>query len=290
MKRLLLIATALLLVVLTVVPSACASTEEPSVIPTPAPMPAPAPGLMPPPMPEETYVDKAGGLLPSTQERMMIRTGDISLVVDDVVNAREEIAQLASRLGGWVVSSHISGEERDRTGSISIRVPDSKFELALAELRSLAIRVTSEPTSSRDITEEYIDLEARLKNAQATESQYLALLDKAEDVEDILRIYEHLSRIRNESEQIKGRMQYLERSSDMSLISVFLEAEISAKPLVRAGWNILEILKSAVRGITTFGQVLVEAVIWVVIFIPVWGVIGGGIYWYLRRRRKRAAL
>jgi len=250
---------------------------------------APAPTVMPAPAPsEEFYPGEAGGV-PSTQERMIIRTGDISLVVDDVVDARDVITQLAKNLGGYVVSSYISGEEQDRRGNISIRVPDEKFEQAFQELRDLSIRVTSENTSSRDITEEYIDLEARLKNAQATENQYLALLDKAEDVEDILRIYENLSRIRSEIEQIKGRMQYLERSVAMSFISVYLEAETSAKPLVRAGWNILEVLKSAVRGITGFGQFLVEAVIWLLIFSPVWGAIGGGVYWYLRRRRKRAA-
>jgi len=282
MKRLLLIATALLLVALVLVPAACARKEA-EVSP---PMPAPAP--MPAPVPQEEFYPGEAGGIPSTQERMMIRTGDISLVVDDVVSARDRIAQLAISLDGYVVSSHISGEE-DKRGSISIRVPDEKFEEALQELRGLAIRVTSEHTSSRDITEEYIDLEARLKNAQATESQYLALLDKAEDVEDILKIYENLSRVRSEIEQIKGRMQYLERASAMSLITVYLEAEISAKPLVRVGWNILETLKSAVRGITTFGQFLVEAIIWLVVFSPVWGAIGGGIYWYLRRRKRKAA-
>ena len=80
----------------------------------------------------------------------------------------------------------------------------------------------SENTNSQDVTEQYIDLQSRLKNAEATETQYLALLDKAKDVDDILRIYDSLSRIRNEIEQIKGRIQYLERTSSMSLISVNL--------------------------------------------------------------------
>jgi len=285
MKRLLLILTALLLVTLLVFPVACASKEE---APTPSIVPAPAPAPMPPTR-TEGFVGKAGGALPAAEDRMIIHTGDISLVVEDVVNAQDEIAQLAKNLGGYVVSSYLSGREEDRRGNISIRVPDEKLELALAALRSLAVRVTSEHISSQDITEEYIDLDARLKNAQATEAQYLALLDKAQDVEDIMKIYESLSRVRGEIEQIKGRMQYLERASDMSLLSVSLEAESSAKPLVRAGWSILEVLKSAVRGITTFGQVLVNIVIWVVIFIPVWGTIAGLVYWFLRRRRKRRA-
>ncbi len=264
----------LLLVILLLVSVSCAAGPPPAEEAMVAP-------------PEEVYKETGAGALPSTaEERMIVRTGEMSLVVKDVIQARDEIAQLAVRFDGYVVSSRILGEEQDRRGWISIRVPDEKFEQALAELRGLAVRVTSESTDSRDITEEYVDLQSRLKNAEATESQYLALLEKAEEVEDILRIYESLSRVRSEIEQIKGRMQYLERTSSMSLISVRLEPEVTAKPLVRAGWNALEILKSAVRGIITFGQWLGIIAIWLLIFVPIWGTILGVILW--RRRRKRA--
>ena len=110
---------------------------------------------------------------------MIVRTGEMSLVVEDVIGAKDEIAQLAASYDGYVISSQISGEEQDMRGYISIRVPDDRFESALAELRDLAVRVTSESTNSQDVTEEYVDLQSRLKNAEATESQYLALLGKA---------------------------------------------------------------------------------------------------------------
>jgi len=288
MKRLII---GLMLVMLLLVPVSCAKGPESESVVMPAPMPPeevmPAPSVeAPPPSPEVVYQESGAGALPSAEERMIVRTGDMSLVVDDVVNARDEIAQLAVRLDGYVVSSRIWGEEQDIRGNISIRVPDDKFEQALAELRGLAIRVTSESTDSRDITEEYVDLRSRLKNAEATESQYLALLEKAEAVEDILRIYDSLSRIRGEIEQIKGRMQYLERTSSMSLISVQLEPVTTVKPLVRAGWSALEALKSAVRGIVIAGQTLGAIAIWLIIFIPIWGTILGIIYWRRHRRKK----
>lgn len=293
MKRLIVIVGLLLVAGLLVLVS-CAKGPESAVMPPPMPpeevMPAamPAPSVeMPPSSPEVVYQGTGAGALPSAEERMIVRTGDMSLVVDDVVDARDEIAQLAVRLDGYVVSSRIWGEEQDIRGNISIRVPDDKFEQALAELRGLAIRVTSESTDSRDITEEYVDLRSRLKNAEATERQYLALLEKAEKVEDILRIYDSLSRVRSEIEQIKGRMQYLERISSMSLISVHLEPATTVKPLARAGWSALEALKSAVRGIIIFGQWLGTAAFWVLIFIPIWGTILGIILW--RRRRKKKA-
>ncbi|MBA7697957.1 hypothetical protein ES703_106629 [subsurface metagenome] len=278
MKKLMLILITVLVVCL-LVPVSCAKAPPPVPMPAPAPMPA----AMPPPEAEEAY--KSGALPSANEERMIVRTGDISLVIDNVVDARDEIAQLAVRFDGYVVSSRISGEEQDMRGWISIRVPDEKFDQALAELRELAVRVKSESTDSRDVTEEYVDLKSRLKNAEATESQYLALLEKAEDVEDILRIYDSLSRVRQEIEHIKGRMQYLERTSSMSLISVRLEPLATAKPLVHAGWSALEALKSAVRGIVVFGQWLVVVVICIIIFVPVWGTILGIILWRRRRRK-----
>ncbi len=274
MKRLII---GLVLVALLLVPVSCAKAPE-MVAP-------PAEEAMPPPMPESDEAYRGPGALPSTaEERMIVRTGEMSLVVEEVTQACDDIAQLATSYNGYVVSSRISGEEEEMRGWISIRVPDGRFNQTLAELRELAVRVTSESTSSEDITEEYVDLESRLKNAEATEQQYLALLEKAEDVEDILRIYESLSRVRSEIEQIKGRMQYLERSSSMSLISVRLEPEATAKPLVRAGWSALEALKSAVRGIVIAGQWLGTLAIWLIIFIPIWGTILGIIYWRRHRR------
>ncbi|MCD6300407.1 MAG: DUF4349 domain-containing protein [Dehalococcoidales bacterium] len=290
MKRIII---GIALVMLLLIPVSCTKAPAPMPAPTPAPAPAPAPAptiiLPPSPAPEEVYKDSGAGALPSTaEERMIIRTGEMSLVVKDVIDARDEIAQLAVNFGGYVVSSRIWGEEEEMRGRISIRVPDDKFEPVLSELSNMAVRVESESTDSQDVTEEYTDLESRLKNAEATESQYLALLEKAE-VEETIRIYELLHQVRREIEQIKGRMQYLERTSSMSLIQVRLEPKATAKPLVRAGWSVLEALKSAVRGIVIFGQWLGTTAIWLLIFSPVWGAILGIVLWWRHRRKKRKA-
>ena len=295
MKRFGLITVAIL-VICPLVLASCAAGGPPGVMPDMT-MPAPPPEIERPPVapsavppaPEEAYKESGAGVLPPTaEERMIVRNGDMSLVVEDVTSARDRIAQLAVRLGGWVVSSRISGEEEELRGWISIRVPDETFDQAFAELRGLAVRVTSESTSTEDITEEYIDLQSRLTNAKATESQYLALLEKAEDVDDILRIYEALSRQRYEIEQIKGRIQYLERISAMSLISIELRPAVTVAPLVRPGWSANEVFKSAVRGLVIFGQGLGTMAIGAAIFSPIWGTILGILYWRRRRKRKKA--
>jgi len=247
----------------------------------------------PPPSPvsesggDKAYDSNGYTSIDDDEERMIVRSGEIRLVVEEISQAVEDITQMSLAFGGYVVSSQVYGDEEDMRGWITFRVPDDKFDTALTQLRDMAVRVESESTYSQDVTEEYIDLQARLGNAEATEQQYLALLDKAEEIEDILDIYDYLSRIRSEIEQLKGRIQYLEQTTSTSLIEVSLEPEKTDKPLVRVGWSALEVLKAAARGLVTAGQVLGTIAIWLLIFIPIWGTILGIFLWRRHKRRAR---
>ena len=177
-------------------------------------------------------------------ERMIVRTGDMSLVVADVAIAIERIAGFAESYEGYVVSSN-SWREGDRlVGNIAIRVDAERFDDAIRALRQLAVEVIQESTSSKDVTEEYIDLEAKLHNLEASEKQLLRLMEQAGKVTEILDVQRELSKTRGEIEQTKGRMQYLEQTSSMSLIQVRLEqAELdvtfsASKKTVKTGQDI----------------------------------------------------
>ena len=139
-------------------------------------------------------------------ERMIVRTGDMSLVVEDVPVAIDRITWMADGFEGYVVSSRVWKERERLAGSIAIRVPAEHFDDAMRTLRELAVDVTSDRTSSKDVTEEYVDLSAKLQNLEATEEQLLRIMEKAETVEDILNVQRELSRTRCEIEQTKARM------------------------------------------------------------------------------------
>lgn len=248
MKRLLL---AVLIVILMAGTVACSKSSESTtrIAPTTAPVPAPAslkitsgissskpatvtqvpaPTIaVPPAAPGINQADTSsyGGVAQTAiSDRMVIRTANMYLVVGDVAKTIEQITQLAATYNGFVVSSNSWKEQERMMGNIAIRVEVGNFDNAMKALRGMAVEVRSESTTGQDVTEEYTDLDAQLRNLQAAETQLLKLMEeKTEKVTDILEVQRELVKTRGEIEQTKGRMQYLEKSSAMSLIQINLE-------------------------------------------------------------------
>ena len=163
-------------------------------------------------------------------ERMIVRTGSISMVVNDINAALDNIAQMATGYKGYVVSSNSWKNGEQMYGSISIRVPAESYDIASKSVGQMAVEVTSQSSSSQDVTAEYVDLGAQLSSLQATQAQLLLIMAKADKVADILAVQAQLTQIQTQIEQIKGRMQYLEKTSATSLINVSLsQAKLQAK-------------------------------------------------------------
>ena len=208
--------------------------------------------------------------LPST-DRIIVRNVDMTLVVNKPSQSLQDVSRMASELGGYVVSSWVSAEqEATPSAFVSIRVPADRLEAALVRLRALAVRVPREQSNSQDVTEEHVDLQARLKSLEATEAQLLKLMGRAEKVDEVLTVQRELTNVQGQIESLKGRIQYLERTSAMALVSVSLVAQASEAPLVTPGWSALEVLKDAVRGLTGVAQGVANGAIWVAIFTPLW--------------------
>ncbi|MDD5311875.1 MAG: DUF4349 domain-containing protein [Dehalococcoidia bacterium] len=257
----------------------------------PAVMPAPAPAAPMEPMAGSTEYysknsagyDAGSGVVEESADRKIVRTGSIWIEVKDIDVALADISSLAIQLNGYVVSSTQRADEAEPTGWISIRIPVEKFNEALQKLRALGVKVLNENTNSQDVTEQYSDLSAQLRNLEATEAQYLELLKKAENVKDILEVQRELSNVRGNIERIKGRMQYLERTSDMSVIEISLK---KTRPIGESTWDVPGIFKSAVDGLIVFGKFLAGLLIWVLVFAPVWIIIL--VIIFVARRRSKA--
>jgi vacuolar-type H+-ATPase subunit I/STV1 len=210
----------------------------------------------------------------------------MSILVDDISATLDSISAVAGGVGGFVVSTQFSGEEDSRLGFVTVRVPADQLDSVLDQIRDMAVRVLTEHSSSQDVTEEYVDLDARVRNLERAEQQFLGILERAETIEDTLNVQRELTSIQGQLEQLKGRMQYLERTSATSLISVELRPASSPQALVEPGWRPLETAKETVRGLSGFGQGLADFAIRLVIFAPVWlPILVAG--WWLWRRDQR---
>jgi hypothetical protein len=189
--------------------------------PAPTTMAVPAPTLVSSPSKGgasyETNTSTAG------VDRMVIRSASLTLVVNDVANSLSQITDLAAIYGGYVVNSNIGEDQNRLYAYISFRVLSTRFNDTIQALRKIAADVKSESTSGQDVTEDYTDLAAKLRNLEASEMQLLELMKQAGTVEEILAVQKELVNTREQIEVTKGRMQYLEQSSNLALFTVTLE-------------------------------------------------------------------
>ncbi len=236
----------------------------------------------------------------SLTERMIIRTGNLTLVVKDTAQAMNQVRDLVESMGGYVVESNAYRDQGLLRGRMTVRVPAERFDQAMDRIRGTAVRVESESSSGQDVTEEYSDLSAQLRNLEATETELRELLgtvrERTGKAEDILAVYRELTTIRGEIERVKGRMQYLERMTALATIQVELIPDALQKPVVEEPWNPQVTLKEALGALVTAGRFLVDALIWfVVVVLPILIVIALPIVALVliiralgRRRRKSA--
>ncbi len=247
-------------------------------------------------------VEEPVAVSPSLPEgtRRIIYTASLVLVVEDPETTAPMIAQLAAQLDGYIVSSNLYRVNGRLRGTLSLRVPQDRFEEALTRLRALAVRVDQETRQTQDVTTEYVDLQARLTNLEATEEELRALLTevrkRSQRASDVLEVYRELTRVREEIERIKGRIQMLDRLTSYATIEVTLVPYELREPIAER-WDPRVTLYRAwgtlVRGVQLVVDGLIYALVvgapvLVVLTVPV-----GGLYfigrWVWRRIRRPKA-
>lgn len=240
------------------------------------------------------YADTQTVSTDTDDKRMIVRTADIALIVKDTEDSVAQIKDIVSRLGGYVVDLRLWRDQEQLRGTVTVRVPAESLDEALVKFKGLAVKVERESGGSQDVTEEYSDLGAQLRNLEATEQELLELLgtvrEKTGKAEDILAVHRELTQIRGQIEQLKGRMQYLERTAAMSSVTIELTPDVLATPITVGSWRPSETVSRALRALVQTLRLLVDAAIWVALYVlPVVVVVlipFAGL-WFLWRRRKK---
>lgn len=267
-----------LIFILLIFLSACASK---AAAPQIAPEPAVSNGVdrqtlqQPPAAPSMGVGSEAKTLNSSVapaQDRIVIQTVDMSIVVKDPQAKMTAISAMALKMGGFVVSSNLTQKNLGNLGevpeaSMTIRVPVKSLEDALAQIKTDSLDVPYENRNGEDVTDKYVDLQSQLKAKQAAADKLYQILDQTVKAEDTLMVFNQLSQVQSDIEVLKGQINYYEQSSALSAISVRLVAEKTIQPLEIAGWQPQGVARDALQSLVDFFQNFVNFLIWLVIFI-----------------------
>src|SRR5215831_3197722 len=162
-------------------------------------------------------------------DRKIIRNANLTVEVTSATDSQRKIVAIAESHQGFVVTSEAtqktSGDRAkpEITVNLVVRVPAAQFNQVMEEVRAVGARVTQEKVSGQDVTEEFMDLEARIKNQKALEMQFLEIMKRASKVEDALSVQSELASVRTEIEKLEGRRRFLENQSSLSTINITLQ-------------------------------------------------------------------
>lgn len=196
-------------------------------------------------------------------------TIDVALPDDELTDGINDAISIAGRYGGFVLSSQLG--RANKGGVLTMRVPAERFEAALADLEGLG-KVRSERIAGEDVGQEFVDLEARLRNWESQEAVLLKLMDEATSVTDTIRVQSELSRVQLEVEQIRGRLRFLrDQTAYGTITAAFVPASAPAPStpgrFARAWERALNLMEGFVEGtIVATGVVIPLALIALILY------------------------
>lgn len=206
-----------------------------------------------------------------TQDRLVIKNTNLSLVVKDVAKVITQIESVAKGFGGFLVDSNLNKPESAANGTISVRVPQEKLTESLDEFKKLAVKVVSESVYGQDVTDEYVDLEARLEVLNKTKAKFEEIMDKAYAIQDLLSVQRELINLQSQIDSLKGQQKYYAQSAKLSKVTIYLSTDELALPYAPTNeWRPLVVFKQAVRSLIADFQHLANVVIWLLVYLPVW--------------------
>ncbi len=165
----------------------------------------------------------AGGTL---ELRHVIRTGFLDMVVASPAESMEAVRAIAARHGGWVESAQMSTTRNSLPyGAITIRAPQERFDATRRDVRALSSQIQNDRTETQDVTGQYVDLEATIKNFRAEEAQYQDIMRRAGTIKDTMLVAERLADVRGRIERAQAQLITLSRQVAMATLTVNLHVE-----------------------------------------------------------------
>ncbi|MBI4226509.1 DUF4349 domain-containing protein [Candidatus Roizmanbacteria bacterium] len=203
--------------------------------------------------------------------RMVISESYLSLLVKSVVESQKQIIQTAETLGGYMVNSNLNNPQDAPTATVVVRVPANKLQAALEAYRGLAVKVISENLSGQDVTDEYVDNQARLDTLEKTKAKFEEIFDKATQIQDILQIQREIINLQAEIDSVKGQQNYLEKNAQMAKLTIYLSTDELALPYSPSEtWRPAVIFKQATRSLLGNLRKLGTALIWLSVYSIIW--------------------
>lgn len=228
-----------------------------------------------------------------TDERKVIHQAQLELKVKNLEKAQMKIENKVAEYGGYVVESNVYREDEELVeGTITVRVPEAHFQDFLTDSEGEASEVVGRNVTGQDVTEQYVDLKARLKSKRAVEERLLAFMKDAEKTEDLLKISADLAVVQEEIEQLTGQIKYLENQTSYSTVTITLSQDRIVVPGIdNKELNTWERTK---KQLATSANLLLKAGSGIIVFIignlPILIILGGAgavVHWVIKRRGKR---
>lgn len=213
----------------------------------------------------------------TTEGRKVSYTGELSLFVDNAAETTEKITHIADDMEGFVTQSRVyESSSHTKAGNITIQVPATRFRDAMNALKGLAVEVESESITKTDVTDQYVDMEKRLRSLRGDEMHVLEIQKRANTVEEILSVRRHLNDLQSQIEGYEGQLKYITGKVAMSSITAQLTAEADVK-VFGIRWRPLYTAKKSLRGLVAGVANYIDWLIWFILLLPVMLLWGGSI-------------
>jgi hypothetical protein len=229
-------------------------------------------------------------------ERKIIRNANLSIETDNPTESQRRVSAIAEAKGGFVVTTDAKQQNAEgqlkpvSVVTVTVRVPAAQFAAVLDEIRGTGARVSQEKITGQDVTEEFIDIEARIRTQKALEAQFMEIMKQARTVSDALEVQRQISVVRTEIERHEGRRRFLENQSSLSTITVTFQPPTQIVSTAGFFYSVKRAFGEGLDAAATITLFFVQAIVTLLpillfIFLPI-----GLLLRYILRRFRRAQM